>query len=179
MNFARIIKYTSALIFSVGTSAFVHPSQAQSECITTEDGRTVCGKPSKKQSNAVIVDDFKFSLKGCKNSGSILKCEFTVNNTNEAPKILEIFAYNFVWKYGSKVISNTGKTYYASSIEFDGNKETLSRAVNLTPGIDYSGVLMFENMPNINKVQILKIDISTKVIQEGQSSPEFRNVSVE
>jgi hypothetical protein len=84
-----------------------------------------------------------------------------------------------VWKYGSKVISDTGKTYYASSIEFDGNQDTLSRAVNLTPGIDYSGVLMFKNIPSIKKAQILTIDISTKVIKEGQSSPEFRNVSVD
>jgi hypothetical protein len=177
MNLIKSAKLVSALFFFIDFNILIPPALAQ-ECILTEDGRTICGKPLKSKGSNVNVADFKFTLKGCQIKQPILRCEFTVINTSDTNKRVLLYGHNNLYNYGSKIVTDSGKSIYASEIEFDGKKDFLYRNVNMSPGIEYTAMLTFSNIDNVNKLQLLSIDLSTSLIQVGTSPAIFRNLSL-
>jgi hypothetical protein len=185
MTLIRLIQRVSLLSSLVVTSLIIHGSPARSEqrvCIITDDGATMCGKPTSskkeaknpKQQNSGYrkeVGNFVYLLKGCKKSDTIVKCEFTIMNQGEE-RSLNIYAIGYD---GSTIVDSTGKSYQASSIEIGGISGS-SRGISIAPGIEYAGVLSFENIPN----QLIKAPLLNLYSIDGPSSGEpvkFRNIS--
>lgn len=153
----------------------------QRACIVTENGATMCGKlinakpqSNKKAQNSTNSEGFIITLKGCRRAVSVVSCEININNKGKEGMIA-IYGYNYIYKYGSKIVDASGKTYYASKVDFDGSSDGLVRTVLLSPGIDYSASLTFENVPEIDRAQLFSVQIGSRT--KGDYA-NFRNISI-
>ena len=183
MCLASFLKITTASCLVISSLSFpnISAKAEQRTCIITKDGATMCGKPvtekpqnNKKAQNSINSEGFIITLKGCRRAVSVINCEININNKGKEGN-LAIYGYNFVHKYGSKIVDSSGKTHYASKVDFDGSSEVLSRIVSLTPGVDYSASLTFENMPEIERAQLLSVLIDSRT--KGDYA-NFRNISI-
>jgi hypothetical protein len=175
MCLASFVKITAASCLVISSLSFPNMSvkAEQSDCIITEDGATMCGKPTK----SVNSEGFIITLKGCRRDGSVVTCELNINNKGKEGSI-KINGYNgrsIYGAYGSKIVDANGKTHNASRVDFDGSSNATDRTASLTPGIDYAASLTFDNMPEMNRAQLLSILIGSRTKVD---SANFRNILI-
>jgi hypothetical protein len=178
MTLIRFIQRASLLSSLVVTSLIIHGSPARSDqrvCIITDDGTTMCGKPTSskkeaknpKQQNSGYRKEAKnivYLLKGCRKSDTSMKCEFVI--TNKAAE--RDFTLNDSY---SSIIDSNGKSYLTSNVDLGGKSDNYYRSISIASGIDYAAVLTFENIPD----QVTKIPL-LNIFADGQKI-QFRNVS--
>jgi hypothetical protein len=186
MCLASFVKITAASCLVISSLSFPNMSvkAEQSDCIITEDGATMCGKPTtgkpqknKKAQKSVNSEGFIITLKGCRRDGSVVTCELNINNKGKEGSI-KINGYNgrsIYGAYGSKIVDANGKTHNASRVDFDGSSNATDRTASLTPGIDYAASLTFDNMPEMNRAQLLSILIGSRTKVD---SANFRNILI-
>jgi hypothetical protein len=177
MTLIRLVQRASILSSLVVSSLLLHSNPARSEqrvCIITDDGATMCGKPTSskkeaknpKQQNSGYrkeVNNFVYLLKGCRKSDTSVKCEFTITNKGVEKNFDMGNSY-------TTIIDSNGKSYPASSVDIGGVSDFV-RSLDIAPGIDYEAAITFPNIPEkITKVPLLNLYSSGQKIQ-------FRNVS--
>jgi hypothetical protein len=146
-------------------------------CVTTDGKNTICGKfksviegqeqrqeTSKPSQNIIArkeVDNFVYTLKGCRKSDTTVKCELGITNKGKERS-------NYISSDSSSFfVDTTGKSNQSSSSDIGGN----TGYTTITPGIDYSASITFSNVSEqVVKVQLLNIGTNYSKVQ-------FRNVS--
>ena len=144
-------------------------------CVTTDGSNSICGKfksategqPEAKQPTQGTVarkevKNFVYTLKGCRKSGTNVKCELTITNNG---------GENFIgfWAGMSTFVDNDGKSYKGSTVDLGGASSSY-QGDRMTPGINYSASITFENVPDrVVTAQLLNLKFSESV--------QFRNVS--
>jgi hypothetical protein len=176
MTLIRLIQRVSLLSSLVVTSLIIHGSPARSDqrvCIITDDGATMCGKPTSskkeaknpKQQNSGYrkeVNNIVYLLKGCRKSDTTVKCEFVITN-KAAERALNI------GNYYSTIVDSTGKSYKHSTIDIGGGVG-INAGLSIAPGIDYAATLTFEDIPDrVVKASLMNFTSDDTIIQ-------FRNV---
>jgi hypothetical protein len=147
-------------------------------CITTATGSTVCGKfktaregqaqeearnPTPSAGYRKEVDGVSYVLRGCRRSGSDIKCSFVVS-TKKENKLSRIFT----GKGYSSMVDSAGRTYPSSTLEYNAASSS-SFSLGLSPGVDYVVDVNFENIPGqITQASLLNV-FSFNVLQ-------FRNI---
>jgi hypothetical protein len=161
------------------------PKSIERACVTTRSGGIACGKfkpptqqeieaanrpnsTPEREVKAVVarreVNNFVYTLKGCRKFDTVVKCDFTITNKT-AERNLYINDNG-----GSTMVDFTGKSYGSSSIDIGGKSEN-NLGIPLAPGIDYVAVLSFNDIPNqVTKVPLLRLAADNQTIQ-------FRNIS--
>ena len=145
-------------------------------CITTDGTNNICGKfksfkPAGQEASTPItpnqgmvarkeVDNFVYTLKGCRKSDTTVKCELTIINKGKERQ-------DVIYPGLTTFIDTNGKSNQASVADIGGT----NGYVIITPGIDYSASITFNNVSEqLVKAQLLNIDTLHGKIQ-------FRNVS--
>jgi hypothetical protein len=185
MTLIRLIQRVSLLSSLVVTSLIIHGSPARSDqrvCIITDDGATMCGKPTSskkeaknpKQQNSGYrkeVGNIVYLLKGCRKSDTSVKCEFAITN-KAAERRFTLWADNPGFSTGtSTIVDSTGKSYRGSIIDIGGQRNS-SVSLAIAPGIDYEATLTFENIPDrVVKASLMNFYADDRVVLQ------FRNVS--
>ncbi len=148
---------------------------AERACITTDGSNSICGKfksakkgqeqetkqPIQNTSARKEVKNFVFTLKGCKKSGTNVKCELTIKNNG---------GENFIgfWADMSTFVDTAGKSHNGSTVDIGGASSSY-QAIKMAPDIDYSASITFENVPErVVKAQLLNLKLNESV--------QFRNV---
>jgi hypothetical protein len=182
MTLIRLIQRVSLLSSLVVTSLIIHGSPARSDqrvCIITDDGATMCGKPTSskkeaknpKQQNSGYrkeVGNFVYLLKGCKKSDTSVKCEFVITN-KAAERGLTLWADNPGFT-STTIVDSTGKSYRGSTIDIGGQRNS-SVSLSIAPGIDYEATLTFENIPD----RVVKASLMN-FYADNNKILQFRNV---
>jgi hypothetical protein len=144
--------------------------------VTTDNGSSVCGKfksaregreqgqETTKPLQGMVarkeVDNFVYTLKGCRKSDTTVKCELGITNKGKERQV-------YINPNATNFIDTTGKSNGASSTDISG----LNSYVPITPGIDYSASVTFNNVSEqVGKAQLINLETSNGKIQ-------FRNVS--
>jgi hypothetical protein len=180
MNLIRIALQTSILTSVVLTSLIINGDAARSQqqaCVITDDGTTVCGKPTtvKKEAKKPAqssgyrkeVGNFVYTLKECKQSDATIKCDLAITNKGASKSNLWI-------TFESKIIDSRGKSHFMSRIDIDGQSRTSSKVVEMVPGIAYATTLIFENMPeSLTQAQVLQI-----ALYGNNQNTLFRNILI-
>lgn len=145
-------------------------------CVTTDGSNNICGKfkstgygqrPEEKQpiQNTVTrteINNFVFTLKGCRKSGTDVKCDLKITNNGQE----DLVAF---WAGMSTFVDTSGKSYNGSTVDLGGASSSY-QAEKMVSGIDYSASITFKNVPDrVLKAQLLNL----KFIQPVQ----FRNVT--
>jgi hypothetical protein len=150
-------------------------------CIITDTNNTVCGKfksvkPGQEQGQEASrpaqstiarkeVDNFVFALKGCRRSESSVKCEFVITNKGAERSLL------FNTNAASNIVDSSGKLYKGSTADIGGESGSYV-ARKITPGINYSASITFENIPEqLVKAELLELNIDYRPLQ-------FRNIPI-
>ena len=139
----------------------------------TDDGATVCGKPTtvKKEAKKPAqssgyrkeVGNFVYALKGCTKVDTIVKCNLLITNRG-AEKDLTINAQSL-----STIVDSVGKYYLGSTVDIGGRSSGQVRTT-ISPGIDYVAVITFENVPErMIQAPLVNFYVDSKV--------QFRNVA--
>jgi hypothetical protein len=156
----------------------------QQSCIITNDGTTVCGKPSKVKTpqqsaikkQKVLDKDYSivFILNECKRIDSSVKCNLSMKNSGQEVQFS-------VKHETSKIVDSVGKSYSGYEARYAGvnSAESMwSGQIRLFPGIDYSIDIKFNNVPEeTTKIPILIITTN----RGGNLSyfeMQFKNVSI-
>jgi hypothetical protein len=144
-------------------------------CITTDGSNTLCGKfksakegqeqgqEARQPLQGLVarkeVDNFVYTLKGCRKSDTTVKCELGILNKGKERS-------NYIIPSDSTFIDTTGKSNQSSSTDIGGN----NGYITITPGIDYSASITFGNVSDqVVKAQLLNIITANGKVQ-------FRNV---
>ncbi len=119
MNLIRIALQTSILTSVVLTGVVINGDAARSQqraCVITDDGATVCGKPTamKKETKKPAQSsgyrkeayNFVFSLKGCKRADTTIKCDLAIVNKS-VERSLSLYIQN------TKIVDAEGKSHTA------------------------------------------------------------------
>ncbi len=174
MHLIRTFLQTSVLTSMVlsSLSIYSNPASAQQRaCVITDEGATVCGKlttqtkkPNQSSGQRKEVDKFVFILKGCRRSDTTIKCNLLVTNKG-AERELYIQAVE-----RSTIVDSVGKSYPGSTVDIGGKNSNALWTV-ISPGIDYSADISFENIPEqIAQAPVLNLYLHSQKVQ-------FRNVS--
>ena len=147
-------------------------------CVTTDGSNSICGKfksvtqgqaqtearnPSQSAVARKEIDGVSYLLRGCRKSGTDLKCNFVIT-TKKENKI----GYIFTGKGSSSIVDSAGRTYASSNLDYNAASSS-GFSIGLAPGVDYVVDVNFENLPGqLTQAALLNIS-SSKVIQ-------FRNV---
>jgi hypothetical protein len=147
-------------------------------CMTTDGSNSICGKfksvkqeqaegqETSKPSQSTVArkeaDNFIYTLKGCRKSDTTVKCELSMVNKGKE-RSQRIYTAGLG---GTTSIDTTGKSNVCSTSDIGGQEQII-----MTPGIDYSASITFNNVPEqILKAQLLNISTSNGGIVQ------FRNV---
>jgi hypothetical protein len=148
-------------------------------CVTTDAGSTVCGKfksaregqeqEASSSAQATVarkeIDNSVFTLKGCRQSETTVKCDFVITN-----KVAEKRIYFYVGN--STLVDSVGKSHAGTVGDLGGISSRFPDA-SITPNVDYSASITFENMPvKLVKSQILNLNFG------GVKPVQFRNVPI-
>ena len=148
-------------------------------CVTTDGTNTICGKfksfkPAGQEASTPItplqrtvarkeVNNIVFALRGCRKSDTNVKCELTITNKGSQKKIAFLAGR-------SDFIDFAGKTHQGSTGDLGGTANPFTQIV-VTPSVDYSASITFENVPDqVVKAQLLNLSFDVGMVQ-------FRNVS--
>lgn len=177
MNLVRITQQASILASIISTSLLIHidlASAQQKTCVITDEGTTVCGKPTtqikKSNQNSTYrkeVNNFIFILKNCSKLDTNVKCDFTITNKGLERELV-------IYTTSSKLVDPDGKSHYAYSLDFDSRvgDTNYSPRATIVPGVDYAATLNFKNMQDkIARFQLLEISTNGKSVQ-------FRNFPI-
>jgi hypothetical protein len=180
INLTPLVRYTAiltSLILASGSMICINPAQSQQRaCVITDEGTTVCGKPTtskqKQQettpnkkntdlSQSVKLDDYIFSLKKCQRFSPGAFCTITIVN-NGKERNLKIVANNLSDRSMMIMTDITGKEYSfdAKLVEIG---ETKDKEITFKPngGKSYDVVLHFVRIArSTNKAQKLLLPIS-------------------
>ena len=143
-------------------------------CIITDRNNVVCGKfksakggreqeqGARQPSQSIVarkeVNNFVYTLKGCRKSDTTVKCELGILNKGKEREI-SLF---------SSLVDATGKSNESSSTDIGG---ITRNDVTITPGVDYSANVTFSNMSEqVVKAQLLNIGTAY------YGKVQFRNV---
>ncbi|MEH1908683.1 hypothetical protein [Nostoc sp.] len=170
------VRRTSVFASIVLSSLLIYSFPAQSQqrvCVITDEGATVCGKPTKQPKNTnshseqrKLINGYVFLLKGCRRSDTTIKCNLLI--TRESTE--DNFGID-----ASKltIVDSVGKSYNGSAVEM-GGKSGNSVSLRISPGINYVTDITFENIPeNITQAPVLKLPVFAN---NGANNIEFRNV---
>lgn len=106
------------------------------------------------------IDNFVYTLKGCRKSDTTVKCELGITNKGRERSIYINPGY-------TTFIDTTGTSNRSSSTDIGGNNGSMT----ITPGIDYSASVTFSNVSEqVMKAQLLNIGTTYN------SKVQFRNV---
>jgi hypothetical protein len=175
MTLLRLVQRASIISSMFLASLLLYSSPARSEqrvCIITDDGATMCGKPTSLKKEAKNpnkssgyrkeISSFIFLLKGCEKSDTTIKCNMSIMNKG-AERFLSMTSYDV------KIVDSVGKSHKSSRTSI--GDENAYYLVKIIPGIDYAATITFEGVPEqITQSQVL--DIGTSV-----GHLLFRNVS--
>jgi hypothetical protein len=116
--------------------------------------------PTSTPSNEREAGGLTFLLKGCRRSGSTVKCDFTVTSKS---------TINFgMMAWYNAVIDSEGKSYPGSLVDI-GGRSANNIGATIEPGINYALVLSFDNVPEqVNTAPLLKLG----------NGIDYRNVSI-
>jgi hypothetical protein len=162
------------------TSFFIYdnPVQAQQRaCVITDRGTTVCGKLIRQTQSSTnksvqsfgqkeVVGNFIYIFKDCKRSDTTVECVFTVANKGQ-----EIFKLAYAGEF--ELVDSNGKSYHGSTFEFGGSKGPFA-SETLSPGIEYSAGVTFEQVP----VQMTRFPLLRGGISGKEQKFHFRNVTI-
>lgn len=143
-------------------------------CVTTNGSDTICGKfksaiegqdqsqQTSRPSQATIarkeVDNFVVTLKGCRKSESTVKCELLITNKGAERDFLINSSY-------SNILDSSGKSYKGTMADIGGESGSFINR-KITPGIDYTASVTFENIPEqLVRAEILELDSRKGAIQ--------------
>jgi hypothetical protein len=112
MNLVCMFSRTSALSSMILAGFLIHsnPASAQQRaCVITDEGATVCGKPTKptKKPNSSLgcqkeFDNYIVLLKGCKRLDTTIKCTVQITNKGvERPVLMDIHSSSIVDSSGA------------------------------------------------------------------------------
>jgi hypothetical protein len=184
MTFASLSTYSNpaqaepefCIIASNGKTVCGKGKAIERMCVTTDGSNTICGKfksasdgqvqrqeinkPSQGMVARREVDNFVYTLKGCRKSDTVVKCELGIINKGKERQ-------NYIHPSGTTFIDTTGKSNQSSSTDIGGTNSY----VIITPGIDYSASVTFNNVSE----QILKAQLLN--IYTNYGNVQFRNVA--
>jgi hypothetical protein len=162
------------IITSNGKTLCGKPRGIERMCITTDGSNTVCGKfksakeeqgeqpesikPSRASGSQTVVNGITFSVKGCTQSDTDIKCIFSLRNNRAAR--------NIGFEPNSAVITDSsGKTYRATFIEMGGQNISWTNVITATPGIDYEAAFTFKDIQvAVKKAQLLSFPLDGKLV---------------
>jgi hypothetical protein len=177
MNPTRMTLRISILAIIIFTS-FIDSSPARSQqraCIISDDGATVCGKPTtvKKEAKKPTqssgyrkeINNFVLLLKGCKRADAYVRCDLVVTNKGVERDLSLNPAF-------IKIVDSAGRPHQCQGVEFGGVGNV---TVKITPGILYAATIFFNDIPDqISQAQILEINTG----YGGGGVFQFRKVSI-
>jgi hypothetical protein len=157
-------------------------------CVTTDGSNTICGKfksaregenqgqearqPIQGTVARKEVDNVVYVLKGCRKSDTNIKCELTLTNKG-SERSIQLRAYQ------STFVDSAGKSHKGSTGDL-GGQPSQEPTATITPGIDYSASITFENVPD----QAVKAQLLNLEFYHGVNSAylnvhpvQFKNVS--
>lgn len=148
-------------------------------CVTTDGNNSICGKfksaiegqePEARQPTQGTVarsevKNFVFTLKGCRKSGTNVKCELKITNNGGG---------NFIafWADMSTFIDTAGKSHKGSTGDLGGASSSFT-STRMTSGVDYSASITFKNVPD----RVVTAQLLSLKFFESNEFVEFRNVS--
>jgi hypothetical protein len=174
--FRKITVFASATlsIFSLSVS-----TQAQQRaCVLTDEGSTVCGKPTSitndsRKTNQISLDNFLFALNGCRRSDTTVKCDLTLINKG-LERGIRVYGQDSCCAT-SKIIDSFGKSHSASSVDMDGRISSFI-ITTVSPGVNYSAIVIFDNVPEqVSRIQLFSLELR---IGDKYKSAKFRNFSI-
>ena len=187
MTFAGLSSYNNpakaditefCIIASNGKTLCGKPKRIEQMCITTDGSNTVCGKfksakegqeqsqETRQPIKGIVarkeVGNVVYTLKGCRKFDTNVKCELGIMNKG-TERSLQFYNASFV--------DFNGKSHQSSTVDIGGKSNYNIVTAQITPGIDYSASVTFENVPDqVVKSQLLNLLFDGKAIQ-------FRNVA--
>jgi hypothetical protein len=154
-------------------------------CVTTDGSNTICGKfqsasegkeprqeearnPKSSSGYRKEVDNFVFTLDGCKRVGTEISCQVSAKNKGKE-RTLTIYAQFCTF------VESSGKSHPGSKIDV-GRGLFGSSTVTIAPDSEFSTTIIFENVSQqITKAQLLNV-----AFQGGLSNKpvQFKNIPV-
>ena len=168
------------VIASNGKTACGTLKAIERACVTTDGNAVICGKfksvaaeqgqeavkPDQGDGSLTVVDNFAFSLKSCRRSNTIVKCNFSIRN-KDASKTLQLSAGE------SSMVDLSGKTYKASRVDAKGESSKTIINIKMVSEIDYQAVYTFDNVPKeVKKIQVLSLSSG------NISGVNFRDITI-
>jgi hypothetical protein len=166
MNLVRNIQQASLFAGIILASLFAFNNSARADqkaCVVTDAGVTVCGrltsiKPPTNNRPPVVdkqvqIDNFTFSLKGCKRNSKIVKCIFKISNKGrEETQINSLVG-------GSYIIDSSGTSYRADSVDMGGSSSGYDRTATIVPSIDSFASIKIVDVPlDITQAEVLEFN---------------------
>ena len=167
------------VVASNGKTACGTLKAVERACVSTDNG-VVCGKfksvaaeqgqeaakPDPVEVSLTVVDNFAFSLKSCRRSNVIVKCDFSIRN-KDASKTLQLSAGE------SSMVDLSGKTYKASRVDAKGESSKTIINMKMVSETDYQAVYTFDNVPKeVKKIQVLSLSSG------NISGVNFRDITI-
>ena len=148
-------------------------------CVSTDGNGVVCRKfksvaaqgqetvkPDQGDDSLTVVDNFAFSLKSCRRSNTVVKCNFSIRNKG-ASRTLQLSAGE------SSMVDLSGKTYKASHVDAKGENSKTIINMKMVSEIDYQAVYTFDNVSKeVKKIQVLSLSSG------NISGVNFRDISI-
>jgi hypothetical protein len=162
MNLMRTVRCTNVLATLILASLFIHAKPARSQqraCVVSDDGVTVCGRPTAVKKGASKptqvsayrkeINNFALLVKGCKRVDANIKCDLVVTNKGVERDLSLNPAF-------IKIIDSVGRSHQCQTVDFGGVGNVTAK---ITPGIDYAATITFNDIPDqISQAQILEIN---------------------
>lgn len=171
------------VVASNGKTACGTLKAVERACVATDAGSVICGKfksareeqaqgqESRQPVQGTVarkeVENVVFALKGCRKSDASVRCELTITSKSAEGQI----QFRTV---ESTFVDTAGKSHKGSTGDLGGERTSFPRTI-MTPGIDYSASITFENVTDqAVKAQLLNLVFNYK---SSNRSVQFRNVA--